>query len=60
MPLTDMVQLVCPACGESFDVVIDRSEGKKQSWVLDCEICCRPMRVFVRWGKKVRVETEAE
>lgn len=47
-----MAPLTCPYCGETFDVLIDRSEGKVQSWEMDCEVCCRPIRVGVRWKKK--------
>ena len=47
-----MAPLSCPYCGETFDVLIDRSEGKVQSWEMDCEVCCQPIRVSVRWKKK--------
>jgi uncharacterized Zn finger protein len=60
MSLTTMVEVTCPRCGESFEVLVDRSEGRRQSWTLDCEICCAPMRVMLRWGKKIQVMTEAE
>ena len=47
-----MAPLSCPYCGETFDVLIDRSEGKTQSWEMDCEVCCQPIRVAVRWRKR--------
>ncbi len=52
MELSTMAPLSCPYCGETFDVLIDRSEGKTQSWEMDCEVCCQPIRVSVRWRKK--------
>ena len=37
----------CPHCGESFQVPFDSDEGTAE-FVVDCEICCRPMTVKVR------------
>lgn len=34
----------CPFCAESMTIVIDLSAGG-QSYVEDCEICCRPMQI---------------
>lgn len=36
----------CPYCGASFEVAIDTSAGA-QSFVTDCEVCCRPATVSV-------------
>jgi ribosomal protein S27E len=41
------VQIVCPNCGEEYDLSFDPSEGHAQ-FVVDCEICCRPMTVTTR------------
>jgi hypothetical protein len=41
------VQVVCPNCGEEFELSIDASEGDTEL-ITDCEICCRPMTVTVR------------
>lgn len=32
----------CPYCGESLDVLVDMSEAG-QSYVEDCQVCCRPV-----------------
>ena len=34
----------CPFCAESMTIVVDLSAGG-QSYVEDCEICCRPMQI---------------
>ncbi len=34
----------CPYCGERLDLLIDTSAGA-QSYVEDCQVCCRPMNV---------------
>ena len=34
----------CPCCGETISMVLDTSEGE-QSYVEDCEVCCRPILI---------------
>jgi len=38
--------VICPHCGQAFDLVIDTSEGF-QRFDTDCEVCCRPLEVVV-------------
>ena len=45
MPLTEVEQEIeCPFCGETISVLLDLSAGD-QSYVEDCEVCCRPMQI---------------
>ena len=37
----------CPYCGEELALWIDESAGSSQQYVEDCQVCCRPMEVFV-------------
>jgi hypothetical protein len=32
----------CAFCGEWNDTVADRSGGRQQTYVEDCQVCCRP------------------
>ena len=34
----------CPHCGEEISVVLDLSVNR-QSYVEDCEVCCRPIEI---------------
>ncbi|MEM1411295.1 MAG: CPXCG motif-containing cysteine-rich protein [Pseudomonadota bacterium] len=34
----------CPYCGEPVQLIVDASAGL-QSYVEDCQVCCRPMVV---------------
>ena len=34
----------CPCCWEGISMVLDLSEGG-QSYVEDCEVCCRPLQI---------------
>ena len=36
----------CPFCGEPISLVVDTSAGS-QSYIEDCQVCCRPMEVQV-------------
>jgi hypothetical protein len=34
----------CPYCGEEISMVLDTSV-RRQSYVEDCEVCCRPIEI---------------
>src|SRR5258708_5883909 len=36
--------IVCPFCGQRFELAIDTSVAEQQ-FTTDCEICCRPFEV---------------
>lgn len=37
-------EFLCPFCGEAISVLLDLSI-KNQTFVEDCEVCCRPMEI---------------
>jgi hypothetical protein len=39
----------CPYCGESVEITLDPGSGSHQSYVEDCEVCCRPWNVSVTY-----------
>jgi hypothetical protein len=39
----------CAACGELNNTVVDESAGSKQSYVEDCQVCCRPNLLKIWW-----------
>jgi transcription elongation factor Elf1 len=45
--LTMAITITCPHCGEEFQLSCEPDEGTAE-FVIDCEICCRPMTVAVR------------
>lgn len=45
--MNDSLSIECPNCGELFTIALDVSEGSAE-FVVDCEVCCRPMTVIVR------------
>ena len=54
------VALTCPACNAPISVLIDISAGD-QSYIEDCEVCCRPWSVsIIRGSEEVRVEVATD
>jgi hypothetical protein len=53
----------CPCCGEVFSLVVDCSVPH-QTYVEDCEVCCRPLVCDVRIAPDgtpaVRVDREED
>jgi hypothetical protein len=37
----------CPYCGEPLTFDVDEYGGRRQSYVEDCVVCCRPIEVGV-------------
>jgi len=54
-------RIVCPNCGEENEVALDPGSGPAQEYVEDCQVCCRPWNVTVRYASdgSARVEAEA-
>ncbi|HMK85990.1 MAG TPA: CPXCG motif-containing cysteine-rich protein [Steroidobacteraceae bacterium] len=44
MSLLESHQATCPHCWESIDLTLDLSVPE-QSYIEDCPVCCKPMRV---------------
>lgn len=49
----------CPYCGERVELVVDPGGGPVQEYVEDCEVCCRPWHLTVRWDGQGNVWVEA-
>jgi ribosomal protein S27E len=45
--MSNFLAITCPHCGEDFEVAFDPSEGDAE-FIIDCEVCCRPMTVRIR------------
>jgi hypothetical protein len=39
----------CPHCAAHVEIVLDPGSGSIQEYVEDCEVCCQPWRVLVRY-----------
>jgi hypothetical protein len=60
-PADTSAWVLCPYCGEPSELLLDPGGGADQSYVEDCEVCCRPWSVRVRWhGGAAAVEVQTE
>jgi len=58
MPLEHDVAYTCPVCFEANFVAVDPAGGRRQRFVEDCPVCCRPLAFTVRFdGGEATVET---
>ncbi|MFL5552895.1 MAG: CPXCG motif-containing cysteine-rich protein [Gemmatimonadaceae bacterium] len=39
----------CPYCNENVEIALDPGGGPAQEYVEDCEVCCQPWNVSVRY-----------
>ena len=41
----------CPYCGETNEITLDPGSGSDQEYVEDCQVCCRPWLMHVRYAR---------
>lgn len=46
-------EVACPYCGETVSISVDPGGGSEQQYVEDCEVCCNPWQVTVRFDNGV-------
>ena len=49
----------CPYCGEPVQLLVDSSAGL-QHYVEDCQVCCRPNLLTIRFERDGWVSIEVE
>jgi hypothetical protein len=42
----------CPHCGAAVEIALDPGGGPEQEYVEDCDVCCRPWHLVVRYGPR--------
>jgi hypothetical protein len=56
-------EYTCAFCGEACLTFVDFSAGGQQSYVEDCQVCCRPNVLYVRVDEEtldIEIDTEYE
>jgi hypothetical protein len=48
----------CPSCGESNEIALDPGSGSGQEYVEDCQVCCRPMLMYVTYERDGRASVD--
>ncbi len=59
-PFDTEASILCPHCGASVTIAIDVSSGATQSYVEDCQVCCQPWRLTVRFDDEGAAAVEVE
>jgi transcription elongation factor Elf1 len=49
----------CPYCGEEISMVLDDSVSR-QTYIEDCEVCCRPIEIIYAIEDEALVEFTAK
>lgn len=39
----------CAGCFEWIETTVDRTGGSRQQYIEDCQVCCKPNLLTVRW-----------
>jgi hypothetical protein len=53
----------CAGCGEWNETAVDESAGRRQRYVEDCQVCCKPNVMRVSWDagtEEFVIEAELE
>jgi hypothetical protein len=53
-------EVCCPYCGEISEIGLDPGGGTEQEYVEDCQVCCQPWRVRVRYDANGAAEVAVE
>ena len=52
--------VICPYCGELNEIALDPGSGALQQYVEDCQVCCQPWQVTVRYDAQGDAHVAAE
>ncbi len=62
MQVIESSVILCPYCGESFEIMVDISAGQ-QTYIEDCYVCCRPITININvneQGEFVSIDAKHE
>ena len=51
-------EVYCPWCGAPSVIALDPGSGEEQEYVEDCQVCCRPCVIRVRFDKTGAADVE--
>ncbi|HEY7098834.1 MAG TPA: CPXCG motif-containing cysteine-rich protein [Terriglobales bacterium] len=44
----------CAGCGERNETSVDDSAGSRQSYIEDCQVCCKPNVLFIEYDRSAQ------
>ena len=54
--MTNLQNVHCPYCGETFETEVDASGGN-QEYIEDCQVCCQPIVFLIEVGANGELTT---
>ncbi len=60
MTRDDEAMIVCPYCGEPNHIGLDPGGARLQVYEEDCQVCCQPWRLHVRYRPSGRADVSVE
>ncbi len=60
---TNSAGFQCAGCGEWNETTVDPSAGRHQSYIEDCQVCCKPNVLKISWDQRQRayqIDSELE
>lgn len=61
--MQNTAEYYCACCGEANLTFVDLSGGSQQSYVEDCQVCCRPNVLYIRIDEvtlEIEIDSELE
>ena len=47
MSIENIQEFNCPYCAAVASIAIEETAGRRQNFITDCEVCCRPIEIEV-------------
>lgn len=60
-PKIRSAEYICAYCGEINHTFVDPSQGQTQTYIEDCQVCCRPNELKVsydEWNAVYQIRSE--
>lgn len=57
--MSETAEITCPYCGERIWMEAEAADGAVQEFVVDCEVCCRPIRYRCRFDEEGNLSIDA-
>ncbi len=51
------IDIQCPFCFVRQTILVEPDGGESQATVSDCEVCCHPMDIAIRWSEQEQAFT---
>lgn len=58
--MDEWIEITCPHCFEPLRLMILPAEGELQDFVVDCEVCCRPIHIHAGFEDSAMVDLRVE